>query len=169
MLLPALASLYTLTGNTEILSYVLEGTLIHEDDMDNKESLGANEVQRISSGSGIVHSEFNGSKTEPVRFLQIWIEPGSKKAIPSYERLSILPEGKRNRFKLIASANGRSGSVTINQDVSISLTHLSSGYTLAYPLLPTRFVWLHVVEGEVTLNVWNSGREIAPRANCKTA
>ena len=86
----------------EILSYVLEGKLAHKDSMGQQEELGPNEIQRMSAGSGIIHSEFNGSATEPVHFLQIWIEPRSNGGAPAYEQLRLDPTAKRDRLMLIA-------------------------------------------------------------------
>src|ERR1700733_8191646 len=136
----------------EILSYVLKGKLAHKDSMGHTEVLGPNEIQRMSAGSGVTHSEFNGSDTEPVHFFQIWIEPKSNGTAPSYEQLKFEPEEKLNRFKLLASQEKIAGAATVNQDVTVSVAELTPGKELTYPLSSKRHAWLHVVEGNVTVN-----------------
>lgn len=105
----------------EILSYVLKGKLAHKDSMGHVELLGPNEIQKMSAGSGVVHSEFNGSETEPVHFLQIWIEPKSRGTTPSYEQIKFAAEEKLDRFRVLASAKPAEGSATINQDANVSV------------------------------------------------
>ncbi len=121
----------------EILSYVLKGKLAHKDSMGHVEVLGPNEIQKMSAGSGVVHSEFNGSETEPVHFLQIWIEPKSRGTTPSYEQLKFEAAEKLDRFKLLASATPVEG---------------APGKQLTYPLGSKRHAWLHVIDGNVTVN-----------------
>src|ERR1700755_1792541 len=99
----------------EILSYVLKGKLAHKDSMGHVEVLGPNEIQKMSAGSGVTHSEFNGSETEPVHFLQICADPKSRATNPAYEQLKFEPEEKLNRFKLLASQEKIPGAATINQ------------------------------------------------------
>jgi quercetin 2,3-dioxygenase len=135
----------------EILSYVLKGKLAHKDSMGHVEVLGPNEIQKMSAGTGVVHSEFNGSETEPVHFLQIWIEPKSQGTTPSYEQLKFEPAEKLDRFKLLASPNKVAGAATINQDASVSVAELTPGKQLTYPL-GKRHAWLHVINGDVTVN-----------------
>jgi len=136
----------------EILSYVLKGKLAHTDSMGHTEQLGPNEIQRMSAGSGVVHSEFNGSKTEPVHFMQIWIEPQSTGTAPSYEQLKFEPEEKQNKFKVLASSKRVPGAALINQDATVSVSQLDPGSKLTYQLGSGRHAWVHVVEGDVTLN-----------------
>ncbi len=126
----------------EILSYVLKGKLAHKDSMGHVEVLGPNEIQKMSAGTGVVHSEFNGSETEPVHFMQIWIEPKSRGTTPSYEQLKFDAAEKLDRFKLLASATPVEGAATINQP----------GKQLTYPLGSKRHAWLHVIDGNVTVN-----------------
>ena len=136
----------------EILTYVLDGQLAHKDSMGHTELLGPNEIQKMSAGSGVVHSEFNGSTSEPVHFLQIWIEPQSRGTAPNYEQYAFQPEEKRNRFRLLASNETVSGTVRLNQDAKVSVAEVTAGNTLTYALADRRHAWVHVVEGEVTLN-----------------
>jgi redox-sensitive bicupin YhaK (pirin superfamily) len=136
----------------EILSYVLSGKLAHKDSMGHTEVLGPNEIQKMSAGTGVVHSEFNGSDTEPAHFLQIWIEPKSRGTSPSYEQLKFEAEEKRNRFKLLASPDPAPGAATINQDAKVSVAELEPGHELEYPLGSERHGWLHVIRGEVLVN-----------------
>jgi redox-sensitive bicupin YhaK (pirin superfamily) len=136
----------------EILSYVLQGKLAHKDSMGHVEILGPNEIQKMSAGSGVVHSEFNGSDTEPVHFLQIWIEPKTRGTTPAYEQLKFDPAEKLDRFKLLASPEKFPGAATINQDASLSVAELTPGKQLTYPLSRKRHAWLHVIEGNVSVN-----------------
>jgi redox-sensitive bicupin YhaK (pirin superfamily) len=136
----------------EILSYVLEGKLAHKDSMGHVETLGPNEIQRMSAGSGVVHSEFNGSNTEPVHFLQIWIEPKSHGTSPSYEQIKFDAAEKVDRFKLLASPEKVPGAATINQDASVSVAELTPGKQLTYQLGSKRHAWLQVIDGDVTVN-----------------
>jgi len=140
----------------EILTYVLSGTLAHKDSMGHTERLGPNEIQRMSAGSGVVHSEFNGSDAEPVHLLQIWIEPASSGIAPSYEQFKFEPEEKRNRFKLLASPVATPGSATLHQDAKVSVAELEPGRQLSYSLDSSsdagRHIWLQVIRGEVEVN-----------------
>jgi redox-sensitive bicupin YhaK (pirin superfamily) len=136
----------------EILSYVLSGTLAHKDSMGHTELLGPNEIQKMSAGSGVVHSEFNGSDTEPVHFLQIWIEPKTRGTAPSYEQLKFEAEEKRNQFKVLASSTPTPGAATLNQDAKVSVAELEAGKELHYDLGAGRHAWLHVIHGEVSVN-----------------
>jgi redox-sensitive bicupin YhaK (pirin superfamily) len=136
----------------EILSYVLSGKLAHKDSMGHTEFLGPNEIQRMSAGTGVTHSEFNGSDSEPVHFLQIWIEPSKTGIKPSYEQIKFEPAEKRNRFKLLASANAVVGAATIHQDASVSVAELTPGHSLSHKLEDGRHAWLQVITGSVTVN-----------------
>jgi redox-sensitive bicupin YhaK (pirin superfamily) len=136
----------------EILSYVLKGKLAHKDSMGHVEELGPNEIQKMSAGSGVVHSEFNGSETEPVHFLQIWIEPKSKGTTPAYEQIKFDAAEKLDRFKVLASSKAAEGSATINQDASVAIAELTPGKSLSYKLGDKRHAWLQVIHGEVKVN-----------------
>jgi redox-sensitive bicupin YhaK (pirin superfamily) len=136
----------------EILTYVLSGKLAHKDSMGHTEVLGPNEIQKMSAGSGVVHSEFNGSDTEPTHFFQIWIEPKTRGTTPAYEQLKFEAEEKHNRFKLLASPTPTPGAATLNQDAKVSVAELEPGTHLEYDLGTTRHAWLHVIRGEVSVN-----------------
>jgi len=136
----------------EILSFVLEGKLAHRDSMGHEEVLGPNEIQRMSAGTGVVHSEYNGSKTEPVHFLQIWIEP-SKDGLPAtYEQLAFSPEEKHGRWKQLAGPAKGNGVAVINQDAKVYVSELESGDEIGYDFAANRYGWLHVIRGSVTVN-----------------
>jgi redox-sensitive bicupin YhaK (pirin superfamily) len=136
----------------EILSYVLAGKLAHKDSMGHTEVLGPNEIQKMSAGSGVIHSEFNGSDTEPVHFLQIWIEPGTRGTPPAYEQIQFDPEEKRNRFRILASSSPVEGAVQINRDAQVAVAELTPKSQLSHSLAPGRAAWLHVIAGEICVN-----------------
>ena len=136
----------------EIISYVLDGALEHKDSLGTGSVLHYGDVQRMSAGSGVRHSEFNGSKEQPVHFLQIWIEPNVKGIAPSYEEKHFSPASKRGALRLIASDDGRDGSVTIHQDAAIYATMLDAGQQAALALAPGRIGYVHVVRGRVSVN-----------------
>ena len=135
----------------EILTYVLSGALAHKDSMGNVETLYANDLQRITAGTGIVHSEFNGSRTEPVHFLQIWLEPAVTGLEPSYQQLSLTEEQKLGTLLLVASPQG-GGPLKIHQDVQVLIGQVEAGGQLAHRLEPGRQAWVHVVRGAATVN-----------------
>jgi redox-sensitive bicupin YhaK (pirin superfamily) len=136
----------------EIVSYVLEGALAHQDSMGNSGVIRPGDVQRMSAGTGVQHSEFNASKTEPVHFLQIWILPERRGIPPSYEQKSFPSEAKRGRLRLIGSHDGRDGSVTIRQDVDLYASVLEDGEGVRHRLAPGRQAWIQVARGGVELN-----------------
>ena len=136
----------------EIISYVLDGALEHKDSLGTGSVLHYGDVQRMSAGSGVRHSEFNGSKAQPVHFLQIWIEPNVKGIPPSYEEKHFAPESKQGALRLIASSNGRDGSVTIHQDAAIYATILDGAQQAALALAYGRIAYVHVVRGRVCVN-----------------
>lgn len=138
--------------NMEIISYVVEGALEHKDSMGTGSVVRPNEVQRMSAGSGITHSEFNPLDDTPMRLLQIWIEPNQKNVEPSYEQKTYLPEGKTNRLRLVASPDGADGSVTIHQDAKIFASIIEPGKQVVKKATPDRHVWVQVVNGKLTLN-----------------
>jgi redox-sensitive bicupin YhaK (pirin superfamily) len=135
----------------EILTYVLGGALAHKDSMGNVETLYANDLQRISAGTGIVHSEFNGSQTEPVHFLQIWLEPSVRDLKPTYEQLSLTEEQKLGKLVLVASPEG-GGSLMIHQDVQVLIGQVEAGQELTHVLQAGRKAWVHVIRGATTVN-----------------
>jgi redox-sensitive bicupin YhaK (pirin superfamily) len=135
----------------EILTYVIEGELTHHDSMGRGATLKANDVQRMSAGTGVVHSEANQSK-DPVHLLQIWLLPEAEGLKPSYEDCTFPAEEKHNQLRLIASHDGREGSTTINQDASVYASLLDSGKTLELPLEPGRHAWVQLVRGELDVN-----------------
>ena len=135
----------------EIITYVLSGQLEHKDSMGNGRIIKPGEVQYMAAGTGVQHSEFNPSNDEAVHLLQIWIQPDRKGAKPNYAEKSMKekPEGK---FHLITSKTGRDGSIAINQDADLWLAKLGAGNRVTHTLAAGRHAWLHVAEGEVTVN-----------------
>jgi quercetin 2,3-dioxygenase len=138
--------------NMEIVSYVLEGALEHRDSLGNGSIIRPGEVQRMSAGRGITHSEFNPSRDELVHFLQIWILPTQSGMAPSYEQQAINLSAARGSFHLIASGRGGPGRVTIHHDVAIYVAILEPAQTLKYSLSRERHCWLQLARGSVTLN-----------------
>ncbi len=141
----------------EILSYVLEGAIEHADSMGNGSVIRPGDVQRMTAGTGVVHSERNPSSSEPVHFLQIWVQPDRAGLAPGYEQKRFEPETKRNVFRLIASRDGRDGSVTMHQDASLYATALEAGAKATLALAPGRRAWVQVVRGEASV----SGEQLA--------
>jgi redox-sensitive bicupin YhaK (pirin superfamily) len=136
----------------EILTYVLAGSLAHKDSMGHQQTLGPNEIQRMSAGTGVMHSEFNASQREPVHFFQIWIEPATDGTQPSYEQIRFDPEEKRNTLKQLAGPAGGNGAARINQDAEVFVAELSKGAELSYRLRANRAAWVHAVRGEIAVN-----------------
>lgn len=136
----------------EIISYVLSGELEHKDSMGNGSVIRPGDVQRMSAGTGVSHSEMNHSATESVHFLQIWIVPDEPGMPPSYEQKHFPLEQRQDRWQLVGSYDGREGSVRIYQDVSLYTTILSEGTNLTYDLAAKRQVWLQVASGSMKLN-----------------
>lgn len=136
----------------EIISYVLEGALEHKDSIGTGSVIRPGDLQRMSAGTGIQHSEFNASKTEPVHLLQIWILPAQKGIAPSYEQKNFSEAEKRGQLRLVGSRDGRDGSITIHQDVNLYATILQAGDVVTHPLADGRVAWLQVVQGMVQLN-----------------
>ena len=136
----------------EILTYVLSGELVHKDSMGNGSIIRRGELQRMSAGTGVVHSEMNPSRTEPVHFLQIWIVPDRAGHRPGYEQKAFSPEERRGKLRLIASPDGRDGSVTIHQDALVHASLLERDERASYTLRPRRHAWLQVARGSVQLN-----------------
>ena len=136
----------------EIISYVLEGGLAHRDSMGNGSVIRPGDVQRMSAGTGVAHSEYNASDQDPVHFLQIWIEPSVRSAPPSYEEKRFEEASKRGQLRLIASPDGRDGSVTIRQDAYLYATLLDAADAIEFSAEPGRKLYVHVVRGKATVN-----------------
>jgi redox-sensitive bicupin YhaK (pirin superfamily) len=136
----------------EIISYVLDGALAHNDSMGNGSVIRPGEVQRMSAGRGIRHSEFNANKDEPVHFLQIWITPAERGIEPGYEQKLYSPEDKLGKLKLVASPDGSDNSVTIHQDVHLYASLLEKGQEVETQLGQDRYGWVQVTRGAATLN-----------------
>src|SRR5882672_757058 len=135
----------------EIITYILSGALQHKDSMGNGRVITPGEVQYMSAGTGVQHSEFNPSSDEAVHLLQIWIQPDRKGATPRYAEKS-LKEAPAGTLHLVTSKTGRGGSIAINQDADLWLGKLDAGNRVAHKLAPGRHAWVHVAEGEVSLN-----------------
>jgi len=136
--------------NMEILSYVLNGALAHKDSMGHQETLRAGEFQRISAGTGIVHSEFNESDKEPVHFLQIWLHPEEQNLVPSYEQKRLSEDQKRGKLALVAAPEG--GLLKIHQDAKVLVGQFEDGERLTHDLSDGRSAWVHLIRGEATVN-----------------
>jgi quercetin 2,3-dioxygenase len=136
----------------EILTYPLEGALQHRDSMGTGSIIRPGELQRMSAGTGITHSELNASRTEPVHLLQIWLWPERKRLKPSYEQKAFPEAERRGRLRLVASQDGRHGSLTVHQDVSLYAGLLEPGQKVTHRLEPGRSAWVQVARGKVHLN-----------------
>ncbi|MFN9691242.1 MAG: pirin family protein [Vampirovibrionales bacterium] len=136
----------------EIITLVLSGQLEHKDSLGNGSLIQAGDVQRMTAGTGIRHSEFNPSQTQDVQLLQVWIIPHTKGLTPSYEQKSFSDSAQAGRWCLLASEDGREASVQVHQDVQLWGTHLSQAESVTYELESGRAVWLHVATGQVEVN-----------------
>ena len=136
----------------EIISYVLAGALAHKDSMGNGSTIRPGDVQRMSAGSGVRHSEFNPSPSEPVHFLQIWIQPAKRNIEPSYEEKRFAPEEKRGRLRLIVSPDRADGSLLIHQDARVYAGLFTGSERAELEVAPGRRVYLHVARGALTAN-----------------
>jgi len=147
----------------EIITYVLEGQLGHKDSIGNGSVILPGEIQRMSAGTGIRHSEMNASAEEPVHFLQIWIEPDRSGHAPSYEQVELLPDTGKNGFTPIATPNGGPGAVSLNQDASISVSKPKAGERIDVMLSSDRYGFLHIVNGSVEIEgkAYSAGDGIA--------
>jgi redox-sensitive bicupin YhaK (pirin superfamily) len=139
-------------NDMEIVTYVLEGALEHQDSMGHGEVLRPGEFQRMTAGTGITHSEFNPSKTEPTHLYQIWLFPEQKGITPSYEQKRFDEAGRLNQLQLVASRDAANGSLRIHQDAKIYLSQIETGQRVALELNAKRYAWLQVLRGSVTLN-----------------
>jgi redox-sensitive bicupin YhaK (pirin superfamily) len=136
----------------EIISYVLEGALAHKDNMGNGTSIVPGDVQRMSAGSGVQHSEFNHAPQQTTHFLQIWIIPDRRGITPGYEQKHFDTEGKRGRLRLVASPDGRDGSVTVHADAAMYAGLFDGGESAERKLDPARKAYVHLVRGKLTVN-----------------
>ncbi|HWF92452.1 MAG TPA: pirin family protein [Terriglobales bacterium] len=136
----------------EILTYVLEGALQHNDSMGNGSTIRPGDGQRMSAGSGVRHSEANFSKSQPVHLLQIWIMPEKRGIEPSYEQKSFPVEEKHGKLRLIASSDAKDGSVKINQDAKLYVSLLEPGQEVQHELAKNRHAWVQVAKGAIELN-----------------
>ncbi|MEJ7861947.1 MAG: pirin family protein [Pyrinomonadaceae bacterium] len=139
-------------ADMEIITYVTSGALAHKDSTGGEETLRPHEVQRMTAGTGIRHSEFNPSESEETHLYQIWILPETKGLKPGYEQTYFAPEDKKGKLKLVASRGGDDGSVKINQDVALYSSILTKGEEVSHELKPNRHAWLQVVKGALELN-----------------
>ena len=153
----------------EIITYVLEGSLNHRDSMGNGSAIRPGEVQRMTAGSGVTHSEQNSSKTDAVHLLQIWILPNATSLRPGYEQKTFTDEEKRGRLRLVASDDGRDGSVTINQDAAIYASVLKPGSEVVHQLGANRNAWIQVARGAVTVNGNDLNQGDGAAVNAETA
>jgi len=138
-------------NDMEIITYIIEGELSHRDSTGTEATIKQNDVQRMSAGSGVVHSEYNNS-AKPVHLLQIWIMPEANDLQPSYEDRNFPREEKQNQLRLIASRDGRASSTKINQDASVYASLLDSGNALDLDLQSGRYAWVQLVSGELAVN-----------------
>jgi redox-sensitive bicupin YhaK (pirin superfamily) len=136
----------------EIISYVLDGALEHKDSLGNGSVMTPGDVQRMSAGRGVQHSEYNASRSTPVHFLQIWIEPNVRGIAPDYEQTRFEPEAKRGRLCLVASPDGGEGSITIHQDARVYAGLFDGEEKAVMPILPARRVYVQVARGAVRVN-----------------
>jgi quercetin 2,3-dioxygenase len=135
----------------EIVTYVINGELSHRDSMGNGETIRPNEVQRMTAGTGVLHSEYS-SPTDKTHLLQIWILPEKQNLQPGYEQKYFAPEEKQGKLKLVASRGGDDGSVTINQDVDLYASLLNSGESVEHQLKDGRHAWIQVISGSLEAN-----------------
>lgn len=135
----------------EIITYMIDGELSHRDSMGNGETVRKNEVQRMTAGTGVLHSEYS-SPTDRTHLLQIWILPEKKNLTPGYEQKYFSPADKQGKLRLLASRGGDDESISINQDVSLYASVLASGETLQYELAPERHAWVQVISGGLEVN-----------------
>ncbi len=136
----------------EIISYIVSGALEHKDSLGTGSVIRPGDVQRMTAGTGIRHSEFNPSANEPVHFLQIWITPEQKNLTPGYEQRTVTDKEKRNRLRLIASHDGRNESVTIHQNADVYASLLEPSKSVGQPIAGGRLAWLQLIRGTITLN-----------------
>lgn len=138
--------------NMEILSWVLEGELEHKDSLGTGSVIKPGDLQRMSAGTGVRHSEWNPSMQKEVHFLQIWLIPESDGLAPSYEQKSFAPDALKNTLRVVAARDARDGAATIHQDASLSIGRLDAGKTVMHDLVKGRGAWIHVARGKADVN-----------------
>jgi redox-sensitive bicupin YhaK (pirin superfamily) len=136
----------------EIVSYVIDGGLEHKDSMGTGAVIRPGDVQRMSAGTGVTHSEFNASRKDPVHFLQIWIQPDQRGVAPSYEQKTFSQADKAGQLRLVASPDGRDGSVTLHADARLYAGVMDAGQSASHELAPGRHAWVHTVRGRARVN-----------------
>jgi len=136
----------------EIITYILAGALKHEDSMGNGSVIRPGDVQRMTAGTGVTHSEQNASDTESVHLLQIWILPNAQDLSPGYEQQAFSEVERSNQLRLIASADGREGSVTVHQDIGLFASIIDARKTVVHAMNPSRYGWLQIARGAVEVN-----------------
>jgi hypothetical protein len=136
----------------EILTYVLDGALEHKDSMGNGSVMRSGDVQRMTAGTGVSHSEFNGSRDNPVHFLQIWILPEARNLQPGYEQKNFTPAERQGKFKVVAARDGAGGAVVVHQDMKLLAGLFAEGEQEKYTLASGRHAWLHVARGKARVN-----------------
>jgi quercetin 2,3-dioxygenase len=136
----------------EIITYILAGELEHQDSMGNGSIIGVGDVQRMTAGTGVLHSEFNPSETEPLRLLQIWLKPEAERLPPGYEQKHFSAQDKRGRLRLIAARGGADGAVTVHQDVRVYAGLFDGAERADYELAAGRRAWIQVARGKLTIN-----------------
>ncbi len=139
-------------SDMEIITYILDGALQHRDSMGTGSVIAPGDVQRMSAGSGVTHSEFNASRDAPVHLLQIWLLPEREGITPSYEQKHFAKADRQDQLRLVASRGGEDGSIHINQDVRLYASLLAKGKTVEHTLTKGRHVWLQVAQGELRVN-----------------
>jgi redox-sensitive bicupin YhaK (pirin superfamily) len=139
-------------ADMEILSYVLDGALEHRDSLGTGSIIRPGEVQRMTAGTGVTHSEFNPSATEPVHFLQVWLTPDAHGLAPSYEQRAFTPAELRGGLKLIGARDSRDGAVTVHQDVEVFASRLDPGTSITHKLRPGRHAWIQMIDGVLDVN-----------------
>jgi redox-sensitive bicupin YhaK (pirin superfamily) len=138
--------------NMEIITCVLDGALSHRDSLGTGSTIRPGELQRMTAGTGIAHSEFNPSSTQPVHLYQIWLLPNREGLEPSYDQRAFPAEERHNRFQLVASPDGQDGSLSIHQDARVLLASVESDHTVRHELSPGRHAWVQVLKGAVDVN-----------------
>jgi redox-sensitive bicupin YhaK (pirin superfamily) len=136
----------------EIVTYVLEGALEHKDSMGNGSVMKPGDVQRMTAGTGVGHSEFNASRSEPVHFLQIWLLPEGRNLQPGYEQKNFSKAERQGKLRVVASREGGDGAVVVHQDVKLLAGVFAAGESASYTLAPGRHAWLHVARGKLRVN-----------------
>jgi redox-sensitive bicupin YhaK (pirin superfamily) len=138
--------------NMEIITYILSGELAHRDSLGSGATIRPGDVQHMTAGSGILHSEYNPSKTQPVHLLQIWIKPEARDLPPAYDQTHFDEQSRRDQLRLVASREGTDGAIKVYQDVSLFASLLGGGKSVTHTLAPGRHAWLQVARGGLTVN-----------------